>query len=92
MDVAEFARLHDVLAKYFKEYEQEVGCLRPVEVLNELRYALRASIELLNLQAGPQSDKERNSRPGSTTHCCVPITIWLMGWLYPYRGCWTNCV
>lgn len=57
MDIAEFARLHDVLAKHFKEYEQEVGRLPPVDVLNELRYALRASIELLNLQAGPQSEK-----------------------------------
>lgn len=46
-----------MLAKHFKEYEQEVGRLPPVEVLNELRYALRASIELLNLQAGPQSDR-----------------------------------
>ena len=57
MDVAEFARLHDVLAKHFKEYEQQVGRLPPIEVLNELRYALRASIELLNLHGEPESSK-----------------------------------
>ena len=51
MDVVEVGELHNRLARRFKEYEQTVGHLPPIEVLNELRYALRASIELLGTQA-----------------------------------------
>ena len=46
MDVTEITRLHNVVAKCFKEYEQRIGRLPPVEVLNELRYALRAMVEI----------------------------------------------
>ena len=50
MDVVEAGELHNRLARRLKEYEQTVGHLPPIEVLNELRYALRASIELLGTQ------------------------------------------
>ena len=46
MNVRDLAAQHDVLAKRFKLYEQRVGQLPPVEVLNELRYALRAAIRV----------------------------------------------
>ncbi|MCY4212581.1 MAG: hypothetical protein OXF68_03035 [Gammaproteobacteria bacterium] len=49
-DIAEFTRLHNVLTERFKDYEQRVGRLPPVEVLNEIRYAFRATIELLALR------------------------------------------
>ena len=57
MDVAEFVRLHNLLAERIKEYEQVVGRLPPIEVLNELRYALRAAMELL-AASGKHSDRE----------------------------------
>lgn len=60
MDVTEITRLHNVVAKCFKEYEQRIGRLPPVEVLNELRYALRAMVEILQLdQCGGDSTQRR---------------------------------
>ena len=56
MDVSEFVRLHNLLAERIKEYEQAVGRLPPIEVLNELRYALRAAVELL---ADPSNESDR---------------------------------
>lgn len=51
-DIAEFTSLHDTLARRLKEYEQATGELPPVEVLNEIRYALRAALELLAVKEG----------------------------------------
>ena len=51
-DIAELASLHDTLARRLKEYEQATGELPPVEVLNEIRYALRAALELLAVKEG----------------------------------------
>lgn len=47
--------LHKKLARRIKEYEQATGDFPPMEVLNELRYALRAFLELweINNQAEP---------------------------------------
>ena len=53
LDVTELTSLHDALARRLKEYEQATGEFPPVEVLNEIRYALRAALELLTLKEGP---------------------------------------
>ena len=47
LDVARCVELHHELAGNIKRYEQQLSEF-PTEVLNELRYALRASIELLS--------------------------------------------
>ena len=47
MDVRDLAAQHNALAERFKLYEQRVGELPAVEVLNELRYALRAAVEFI---------------------------------------------
>ena len=52
VDIAELTSLHDTLARRLKEYEQATGELPPVEVLNEIRYALRAALELLAIKEG----------------------------------------
>ena len=52
VDIAELTSLHDTLARRLKEYEQATGELPPVEVLNEIRYALRAALELLAVKEG----------------------------------------
>ena len=53
MHVRNLVAQHNALAERFKLYEQRVGELPPVEVLNELRYALRAAIEFIALQDEP---------------------------------------
>lgn len=53
MNARDLAAQHNALAERFKLYEQRVGQLPPVEVLNELRYALRAAIELIALRDTP---------------------------------------
>ena len=53
VDVTELTSLHNALARRLKEYEQATGELPPVEVLNEIRYALRAALELLAVKEGP---------------------------------------
>ena len=52
MSFTEISDLHDALAQRLKEYEQATGESPPLEVLNEMRYALRAAIELLALGDG----------------------------------------
>lgn len=59
MDVRDLAAQHDALTERFKLYEQRVGQLPPVEVLNELRYALRAAIEFITLRDAPNPSAER---------------------------------
>ena len=59
MDVRNLVAQHDALARRFKVYEQRVGELPPVEVLNELRYALRAAVEFIALKDAPTSRPER---------------------------------
>ena len=41
--------LNDRLAKRIKQYEKSTSNFPPIEVLNEVRYAFRASMELLNI-------------------------------------------
>lgn len=45
---ADLIDLHNQLSGRLKEYEQHTGKSPPIEVLNELRYAFRAAIELHN--------------------------------------------
>lgn len=59
MDVRDLAAQHDALAKRFKLYEQRVGQLPPMEVLNELRYALRAAVEFIALKDAPEPSPVR---------------------------------
>ena len=59
MRVRNLVAQHNALAERFKRYEQGVGELPPVEVLNELRYALRAAIEFIALRDAPTRDPER---------------------------------
>ena len=59
MDVRNLVAQHNALARRFKVYEQRVGELPPVEVLNELRYALRAAVEFIALKDAPTSHPER---------------------------------
>ena len=59
MQVRNLVAQHNALAKRFKLYEQRVGELPPVAVLNELRYALRAAIEFIALQDAPTAHTER---------------------------------
>lgn len=58
MSISELVAAHNALAKRFKTYEQVVDELPPVEVLNELRYALRAALELLALKDASSSSHE----------------------------------
>lgn len=60
MDVRDLKAQHDALAKRFKVYEQCVRQLPPVEVLNELRYALRAAIEFIVLRDTSNPSDERD--------------------------------
>ena len=53
VDITELTSLHNALARRLKEYEQATGEFPPVEVLNEIRYALRAALELLAVKEGP---------------------------------------
>ena len=59
MDVPTLVAQHNALAERFKVYEQRVRALPPVEVLNELRYALRAAVEFIGLQDAPTNQPER---------------------------------
>ena len=61
MDVRDLAAQHNALAERFKLYEQRVGELPAVEVLNELRYALRAAVEFIALKdaQNPSPERER---------------------------------
>lgn len=59
MQVRNLAAQHNAFAERFKLYEQQVGELPPVEVLNELRYALRAAIEFISQQGAPRDHTER---------------------------------
>ena len=59
MPVRKLVAQHNALAERVKLYEQRVGELPPVEVLNELRYALRAAIEFIALQDAPRGNGER---------------------------------
>ena len=52
VDITELTSLHDTFARRLKEYEQATGEFPPVEVLNEIRYALRAALELLAVKDG----------------------------------------
>ena len=52
VDITELTNLHDTFARRLKEYEQATGEFPPVEVLNEIRYALRAALELLAVKDG----------------------------------------
>ena len=52
VDISELTSLHNALARRLKEYEQATGEFPPVEVLNEIRYALRAALELLAVKEG----------------------------------------
>lgn len=64
MRISDLAAAHDALAERFKTYEQVVDELPPVEVLNELRYALRAALELLALKeaAAPRHESTEKER------------------------------
>ena len=68
VDVTELTSLHNALARRLKEYEQATGELPPVEVLNEIRYALRAALELLlafkegPIPEGDSSEAELSAR------------------------------
>ena len=56
MNVRDLAAQHNALAARFMLYEQRAGQLPPVEVLNELRYALRVAVEFIMLcTASPQT-------------------------------------
>ena len=59
MDVRDLVAQHNALAERFKLYEQRVRELPPVEVLNELRYALRAAIEFIALKDAPNDHAQR---------------------------------
>lgn len=59
MQVRSLVAQHNALAERFKLYEQQVGELPPVEVLNELRYALRAAIEFISQRDAPRDHTER---------------------------------
>ena len=52
VDITELTSLHNTFARRLKEYEQATGEFPPVEVLNEIRYALRAALELLAVKDG----------------------------------------
>ena len=62
--------LHWKLAKRIKQYEQAVGEYPPVEVLNEIRYAFRASMELLELIGAKQ---ERDYVNDEVTHAALKL-------------------
>lgn len=62
MDVPNLVAQHNALAERFKVYEQRVGELPPVEVLNELRYALRAAVEFIGLRDAPTKKPEREQQ------------------------------
>jgi len=59
MDVPSLTTVHNNLAKRIKEYEQRTREFPPVEVLNELRYALRAALELCLLVDSSDVDQNR---------------------------------
>lgn len=59
MDVRDLAAQHNALAERFKLYEQRIGELPAVEVLNELRYAFRAAIEFIALKDAPNPSPKR---------------------------------
>lgn len=59
MNVRDLAAQHNALVERFKLYEQRIGQLPPVEVLNELRYALRAAVEFIDLRHTPNPSAER---------------------------------
>ena len=68
MDVRDLAAQHNALAERFKLYEQRVGELPPVEVLNELRYALRAAIEFIVRDAPNPSGEREQELIATHTH------------------------
>lgn len=59
-DFSKLILLHKKVAGRYKQYETQLASLPPLDVLNELRYALRAIIELLEFiqNKGEQKDEK----------------------------------
>ena len=81
MNVRDLSAQHNALAERFKRYEQRVGEFPPVEVLNELRYALRAAVELIALKdaPNPSAERERELIARMDMRLSVPIMTSLTG-------------
>lgn len=63
VDIVEITNLHNLFCKRLKEYEQATDEFPPIEVLNEIRYALRAALELLAAKEGltsPEGDSSED--------------------------------
>lgn len=56
--LSRIVELHAKLARRVKEYEQAVDSFPPTEVLNEMRYALRAVLELWEINNQAEFDEE----------------------------------
>ena len=50
MDVKKIIALHNELSERIKQFEAGLDTYPPVEVANELRYALRAVVDILDIQ------------------------------------------
>lgn len=52
VDITELTNLHNAFEKRLKEYQQATNEFPPIEVLNEIRYAFRAALELCAAKEG----------------------------------------
>lgn len=71
MNIKEIVDLHGKLAERIKQFESSLDLYPPIEVSNEIRYALRAAIELLEITESNGDSDQFNHAIQKTYHALL---------------------